>query len=259
MVVLAIGGTSDWVDGYLARRLDQVSRLGELLDPLADRLYILATLIALHRPRRGALAVHRRAARPRGRCCGVCLLVLRRHGYGPPPVHYVGKTATFILLAAFPVLLLAAAVPAAATVAMADRLGPRLVGPGAVLGGRRSSTWCRRPGWYGGRGACGSRGEPAVDPGSPGDRKAPGEQAGTALRPGLPHRAVPEPAGSRLRRRRGPPRPVAARPAPGAGESAHPAALVTLVATGFLLAIAYRKTVARGARPQPGPRRTGRA
>ena len=47
VAVLAIGGTSDWVDGFLARRLGQVSRLGELLDPLADRLYILATLVAL--------------------------------------------------------------------------------------------------------------------------------------------------------------------------------------------------------------------
>src|SRR4051794_32354879 len=47
VIVLAIGGTSDWVDGFLARRLGQVSRLGELLDPLADRLYILATLVAL--------------------------------------------------------------------------------------------------------------------------------------------------------------------------------------------------------------------
>ncbi len=47
VAVLAIGGTTDWVDGYLARRLGQVSRLGELLDPLADRLYILATLLAL--------------------------------------------------------------------------------------------------------------------------------------------------------------------------------------------------------------------
>ena len=45
--MLALGGTTDWVDGYLARRLGQVSRLGELLDPLADRLYILATLLAL--------------------------------------------------------------------------------------------------------------------------------------------------------------------------------------------------------------------
>src|SRR5438552_2478489 len=47
VAVLAIGGTTDWVDGFLARRLGQVSRLGELLDPLADRLYIVATVIAL--------------------------------------------------------------------------------------------------------------------------------------------------------------------------------------------------------------------
>jgi cardiolipin synthase len=45
---------------------------------------------------------------------GLCLLVLGRFGYGPPPVHYVGKTATFILLMALPTLLLAAAVPSTA-------------------------------------------------------------------------------------------------------------------------------------------------
>ena len=43
-----------------------------------------------------------------------CLPVLRRYGYGPPPVHYLGKTATFVLLVAFPVLLLAYASDAAA-------------------------------------------------------------------------------------------------------------------------------------------------
>ena len=36
------------------------------------------------------------------------LPILRRHGYGPPPVHYLGKAATFCLLYAFPLLLLAA-------------------------------------------------------------------------------------------------------------------------------------------------------
>src|SRR5439155_14130216 len=46
VAVLAVGSTSDWVDGYLARRLRQVSRLGTLLDPAVDRLYILATLLA---------------------------------------------------------------------------------------------------------------------------------------------------------------------------------------------------------------------
>jgi cardiolipin synthase len=43
--------------------------------------------------------------------------VLRRYGYGPPPVHYLGKTATFILLFAFPVLLLAHASAGARPVA----------------------------------------------------------------------------------------------------------------------------------------------
>ncbi|MFJ8579702.1 CDP-alcohol phosphatidyltransferase family protein [Micromonospora sp. NPDC093277] len=118
IVVLAIGGTSDWVDGWLARRLHQVSRLGELLDPLADRLYILATLLAFTArevvPWQFTAALLARELLLLG-----SLAVLRRHGYGPPPVHYVGKTATFLLLAAFPILLLAAASPGIATVTAA--------------------------------------------------------------------------------------------------------------------------------------------
>ncbi len=106
IVVLAIGGTTDWVDGYLARRLGQVSRLGELLDPLADRLYILATLLALT-VREVVPWWFTAALLARELVLVGGLLVLRRYGYGPPPVHYVGKTATFILLVAFPMLLLA--------------------------------------------------------------------------------------------------------------------------------------------------------
>ncbi len=116
VVVLAVGGTSDWIDGYVARRLRQVSRLGELLDPLADRLYILATLVGFTLrevvPWQLTAALLAREA-----VMGGVLLVLRRHGHGPPQVHYVGKTATFMLLAAFPTLLLAAAVDGAAAVA----------------------------------------------------------------------------------------------------------------------------------------------
>lgn len=112
VAVLALGGTSDWVDGFLARRLGQVSRLGELLDPLADRLYIVATVVVLTvrdvLPLWFTLALLGREV-----VLGIGLLVLRRYGYGPPPVHYVGKTATFILLFALPTLLLAATVPAA--------------------------------------------------------------------------------------------------------------------------------------------------
>jgi cardiolipin synthase (CMP-forming) len=110
VVVLAVGGTTDWVDGYVARRLGQVSRLGELLDPFADRLYILAALIGLTVrdvvPWWLTIALLLREA-----VLGVALLVLRRYGYGPPPVHYVGKTGTFVLLGALPVMLLAKAAP----------------------------------------------------------------------------------------------------------------------------------------------------
>jgi cardiolipin synthase len=108
VIVLAVGGTTDWVDGYLARRLGQVSRLGELLDPFADRLYILATLLAF--TVRGVVPWPFTAALLlRELVVGATIPVLRRYGYGPLPVHYVGKTATFLLLAAFPVLLLAQA------------------------------------------------------------------------------------------------------------------------------------------------------
>ncbi len=110
VIVLAIGGTTDWVDGYIARRMNSVSRLGELLDPFADRLYILATLVGftIREVVPWWLTV---ALLAREAVLAVALLVLRRHGHGPPPVHYVGKSGTFVLLAAFPILLLAHAVP----------------------------------------------------------------------------------------------------------------------------------------------------
>jgi cardiolipin synthase len=118
IVVLAVGGTSDWVDGYVARRLRQVSRLGALLDPLVDRLYILATLVAFT-VREIIPWQFTAALLGRELILAACLAVLRWYGYGPWPVHYVGKTATFLLLAAFPFLLLAATVPAVAAVAQA--------------------------------------------------------------------------------------------------------------------------------------------
>ncbi|HEX5742218.1 MAG TPA: CDP-alcohol phosphatidyltransferase family protein [Pilimelia sp.] len=108
--VLAAGGTSDWLDGWLARRTGQVSRLGELLDPLADRLYIAATLVGF--TLRDVVPWQFTAALvARDVVMAVLLLTLRRAGFAPPPVHYLGKAATFVLLAAFPLLLLAAAAP----------------------------------------------------------------------------------------------------------------------------------------------------
>jgi cardiolipin synthase len=106
IVVLALSGVSDWADGKLARLLDQGSRLGALLDPAADRLYIVATLVALALREivplwLVLLLVGREVV------LGLALLVLRRYGYPPLQVHYLGKAATFLLLYAFPILLLA--------------------------------------------------------------------------------------------------------------------------------------------------------
>lgn len=116
IVLLALGGTSDWIDGYLARRLHQVSRLGELLDPAADRLYILATLLAF--TVREVIPWQVTALLLARELVLLCSLgALRWYGFGPPAVHYLGKTGTFVLLLAFPILLLAWASDAAEPVA----------------------------------------------------------------------------------------------------------------------------------------------
>src|SRR3954451_983019 len=106
VAVLAVSGASDWLDGVLARRLGQVSRVGQLLDPAADRLFIIVTLVALAWRDvvpwwlLGVLVL-------RDVVLAVMLLVLGRAGYAPLPVHLAGKAGTFALLYAFPLLLLA--------------------------------------------------------------------------------------------------------------------------------------------------------
>ena len=104
-VVLVAASSTDFIDGWLARRLNQITRLGALLDPLADRLYIAATTVALCV--RGIcpwwlLAV----LATRDLVLAGMLVVLKRHGFGPPPVTRLGKAATLNLLYAFPSLLL---------------------------------------------------------------------------------------------------------------------------------------------------------
>ena len=108
ILLLMFAGATDYFDGAIARRFQQFSRLGQLLDPAADRLYILATLLAL--VLRDGLPLWWAAALiGRDVLLALTLPVLRRHGYGPLPVHFLGKAATFNLLYAFPMLL--AAVP----------------------------------------------------------------------------------------------------------------------------------------------------
>jgi cardiolipin synthase len=106
LIVLMLSGITDYADGWLARRLNQTSRLGQLLDPAADRLYIVATLIAL--TARDIVPLWLTVALlARDAMLTACVPRLRKLGYGPAlPVHYLGKAATFNLLYAFPFLLL---------------------------------------------------------------------------------------------------------------------------------------------------------
>jgi cardiolipin synthase len=105
VVVLTAAGITDYLDGFLARRWHQRSRLGQILDPAADRLYILATLVGLglrHLVPWWLVAVLV------ARDCVIAMLVpvLKTRGYSSLPVHFLGKAATFSLLYAFPCILL---------------------------------------------------------------------------------------------------------------------------------------------------------
>ncbi|QEE62575.1 CDP-alcohol phosphatidyltransferase family protein [Salinibacterium sp. dk2585] len=120
LIVLAISSITDYLDGVIARRFNQMTKLGQILDPAADRLFIFAALLGL--ALRDVLPwwlVAVVVARD------VFLLavgvVLANHGYGPLPVHHMGKLATFCLLYAFPLLMLGQAIPVAAPIA--DPLG----------------------------------------------------------------------------------------------------------------------------------------
>ena len=107
--LLGAAGISDWLDGKLARMFNQTSRLGTLLDPLADRMYIAATIVAL--AIRGiipwwlfGLILVREV------CVTLALfgVLRRRTDYDALQVSFVGKAATLCLMYAFPLLFLGA-------------------------------------------------------------------------------------------------------------------------------------------------------
>lgn len=105
VILLAVSGFTDYLDGVLARRWKQISRVGQLLDPVADRLYVISTVVALTIrdivPLWFAVALI-------GRDVLMVLFVpfLRRLGLQALPVHFLGKAGTFCLLYALPLLLL---------------------------------------------------------------------------------------------------------------------------------------------------------
>jgi cardiolipin synthase len=105
LVVLMVSGITDYLDGYLARTLNQSSKLGQILDPVADRLYILSVVFGL--AARDIIPLWLAILLPLRDVFLFCLVpFLRTRGYSALPVHFLGKAATAALLYAFPLLLL---------------------------------------------------------------------------------------------------------------------------------------------------------
>ena len=106
LVILMASGVTDYLDGKIARHYGLVSRVGQLLDPIADRLYIVTTLIGLAWREIipwwlvGVLFA-------REAFMAVVVLIAKRYGWVGLPVHFIGKAATFNLLDSFPALLMA--------------------------------------------------------------------------------------------------------------------------------------------------------
>ena len=105
VLTLMVAGATDYFDGKIARRFNQTSRLGELLDPAADRLYIVVILFSLWDLKLLPIAI---VILIFGRdiVLAILLIAMKRKGLSPFTVTYLGKAATFNLLYAFPFLLL---------------------------------------------------------------------------------------------------------------------------------------------------------
>ncbi len=122
-VLLLILGSTDWVDGYIARRFDQVTELGKALDPVADRLAIFAAgvggLIAGVLPGWFFWPLVVREV-------GLALLAtyLQARHRVRVTVRWLGKAATFLIYGAVPSFFLAA-----------GDVAPRLFEPAAIIAG----------------------------------------------------------------------------------------------------------------------------
>ena len=103
--ILMFTGASDWADGKIARLMNQSSRLGELLDPAVDRIYMITIPIAFALrhfvPWWFVIVLIARDA-----ILAATLPALRSRGLTSLPVTYIGKGATFGLMSGFPLILL---------------------------------------------------------------------------------------------------------------------------------------------------------
>ena len=105
-VLLGVLGATDWVDGFLARRLHQVSTLGKVLDPTADRILVAAGVVSVIVA--GAVPVWFGVATlVREALVSLTVLVLAALGAERIDVLWLGKAGTFGLMFAYPTFLLA--------------------------------------------------------------------------------------------------------------------------------------------------------
>jgi cardiolipin synthase len=121
LVLLVAAVLTDFVDGMIARHMNQITRLGQFLDPLADRLFIAATVVALAIqgvvPWWFVVAVMLRDA-----LLGVGGIVMSRYGHATLPVKWWGKVATFGLLFVLPLFLLSVMVTEHVSVSVGQTL-----------------------------------------------------------------------------------------------------------------------------------------
>jgi cardiolipin synthase len=105
-----IASFTDWLDGFAARKLNQFTRLGQLLDPISDRLYILALLFVIYNLSL-APSIILFFILSREFILTVLMIYLKTRGITGLPVHYLGKMGAFCLLIGLPGLIFAKAFP----------------------------------------------------------------------------------------------------------------------------------------------------
>lgn len=103
--MLAALGATDWLDGYLARRLRQVSNVGKILDPVADRLLVMTGLIAVAAAG-GVPWWFAVATLVRELLVSAMTLLLAALGAARIDVLWWGKVSTFVLMSCYPIFLL---------------------------------------------------------------------------------------------------------------------------------------------------------
>ena len=113
-ILFAVLGATDWVDGYIARHFDQGSEVGKILDPVADRVMLIAGAVGLLASGDvpvwvGVVVLAREAA------LSVVTLVLAAAGARRMDVQWVGKAGTLALMFALPLFLLVAGLDPSAT------------------------------------------------------------------------------------------------------------------------------------------------